>query len=560
MTIQAHSADGTVHEFPDGTADDVVDKVMKQYAMNAGAKPEAAKGTFSPKGVGDNLITGAGETLLTLPGAPGELALRGFDWAAHKLTGSKRMTEEELAGNPIGVNMTRNMWSDWGGIPKPDAPKTTADKYARTVGGFMGGGLLTGPINPSALASSATAGVGSQVMSDALPDEWWAPFVGGLLGAQVPNVAASGARGLIPNTTLPRAQMAEELMNRGVPVAPGQLATNPVTRGAYDLSRKLSLFNNNFGDRQSTAVNRVAANTMGTHADEVTPQVMDATRQRIGNDFESIFGRNTVPIDQQAMTELGDIQSRAVQNLTEAQARDVNRALNTVVDEAANRGGTLPGRTYHAFTSKGGALHVLTDNRDPNIAFYGRQIRQALNGAFRRNAQPGDAAALDTAREQYRNMKTLQPLAAKSGEGDLSPMRILSRVSTNDKNSAFTGGGDLGLLGRAGQSFLKPPQTSGTAERAGLLGAGGLLATAGSNPVGALGAVALPMVIRRALESQTLTRAMIAKAMRTATPAQQRAMRGLLTIGQTTRTALPGMVGLLGRQNLAPQGAGLLSP
>ena len=31
MPIQAQSADGVMHEFPDSTAPDVVDRVMKEY-------------------------------------------------------------------------------------------------------------------------------------------------------------------------------------------------------------------------------------------------------------------------------------------------------------------------------------------------------------------------------------------------------------------------------------------------------------------------------------------------------------------------------------------------
>lgn len=39
MPIQAQSADGTIHEFPDGTADAIVDKAMKAYAAPASPDP-----------------------------------------------------------------------------------------------------------------------------------------------------------------------------------------------------------------------------------------------------------------------------------------------------------------------------------------------------------------------------------------------------------------------------------------------------------------------------------------------------------------------------------------
>jgi hypothetical protein len=44
MPIKAESADGVIHEFPDETAPDVVDKAMKQYATGAGKKQETGIG------------------------------------------------------------------------------------------------------------------------------------------------------------------------------------------------------------------------------------------------------------------------------------------------------------------------------------------------------------------------------------------------------------------------------------------------------------------------------------------------------------------------------------
>lgn len=486
-------------------------------------KPEAQTSLGS---VAHNLITGAGETLLTLPGVPGELALRGIDWAANQAAGTPRLTEEQIAGNPIGVNMTRNMWRDWGGIPKPEAPKTKADEYARTIGSFVGGGLLTGPVNPSTITSGITGGVGAQAAGDLFPDQWWAPFAGGVLGALAPAAAGSALKAPIPKTTPVRAQMAKELLAKDIPVAPGQLATNPLTRNIWDLSRKLSIFDDQFGQKQADAINRVAAKTMGANADDITAQVMSDTKSNLGKEFERIFNTNTVPIDNAALTKLGNIQAKAGANLTDAQMAGINKALDAVMTEAAKNGGTLPGRLYHAFTSKGGALNGVVNNSDSNIAFYGRQIRDALDDAFERTASKADVKALRTVKGQYKNMKTLEPLAARAGEGDISPVKLLSRVATNDKTSAYTGGGDLGLLGRAGQSFLKPPQTSGTAERLGALGLFGNIALSPAT-----------FATKKILQSPWLTRQMIKKALRQPTQRQ-----GLLTLGQRAAPVVPGLL------------------
>jgi hypothetical protein len=97
-----------------------------------------------------------------------------------------------------------------------------------------------------------------------------------------------------------------------------------------------------------------------------------------------------------------------------------------------------------------------------------------------RSISPADSKAWQTARSQYRNLKTVEDLIEKADAGDLSPALLLNAVRKSNPNFAYGSGGDLGDLARIGQQFLKDRvPNSGTAERviagSALLGGGSAL-------------------------------------------------------------------------------------
>lgn len=47
--MQAQAADGTIHEFPDGTDIAVIDRVMKQYAASSAPVEQAAPPAVNPR-------------------------------------------------------------------------------------------------------------------------------------------------------------------------------------------------------------------------------------------------------------------------------------------------------------------------------------------------------------------------------------------------------------------------------------------------------------------------------------------------------------------------------
>ena len=121
-------------------------------------------------------------------------------------------------------------------------------------------------------------------------------------------------------------------------------------------------------------------------------------------------------------------------------------------------------------------------------------------------------------------MKTVEPLAAKSAFGDI-PLGSLKQQTINQSRRfdgstsgiAYTGGGPLGELGKAGQQFFGYLPDSGTAARIqGFGGAGGAVPTA------ILGAFNRPL--QAYLRSQGLANNLIHSSLGGAVPSTSRAI------------------------------------
>jgi hypothetical protein len=140
--------------------------------------------------------------------------------------------------------------------------------------------------------------------------------------------------------------------------------------------------------------------------------------------------------------------------------------------------------------------------------------------AYKAAADVGEDAALKTARGQWRNMRTIEPLVAKSTDGRLSPSLLRGEVMKRVPNFAEGGGGDIADLARIGRSFVADQvPNSGTAQRAlaqSLLTGGtvgGLGWAASGDPMTgakvAAGSLLLPKVAQMALHSGAAQRFMV---------------------------------------------------
>lgn len=430
---------------------------------------------------------------------------------------------EVVRDYPIGSNSVRTMERDLLGIPDPAAPKTGAGRYVRSGGEFLGGAVATGPASLANYGRSFLGGVGFEAGRDMAPESEVIPLLTALGASSAPGAALGTARALVPRIDPKRAADARFLMSRGVPVYPGQAASNSFIQNLYDMARKTSLFGNNAAERQAGAFTRAAARTMGANTDDVTQGVMDATTRRNAASLERLYGQSTVDMDAQLANDISGVVTDARRALQDRQFGYINTAAREAAETLAS--GPVNGTVYWNLIKKDAlsALNNALNSQDPTVAGYAARLRNAMEGALDRASPGGVRPLLTAAKARYANQETLRPLALRSATDDISPAGLLNRVAHTTGHVR----GELGRLGKAGKNVLKPVPSSGTAER--LFGttmvsslggtAAGLAAGTVGAPVvmGALAGASIPMGTRALLESQWLMRAMLNKAARNST-------------------------------------------
>lgn len=381
---------------------------------------------------------------------------------------------------------------------------STAGTVAGTVGPFAAAGTvpaaarLLGMSGPTAARIGFGMGSGA-LMSGAdtvarggtLEQAGKNALIGGTIGGALP-AAGAVVNSLIAPAVSPRvAQLAQLARDRfGIEIGPGQISGNPSIRFLDDVVNKIPLSGGTASrEAQQAAFNRSVANSFGETADAITPDVLEAATTRIGTMFDDVAAQTPViradpTFDQQML----DAMTTAQQTLTDAELVPLGRQFDALVGKFQQGGNAIDGATYQALTRKGTPLDLALHSNNPNIRHVAGDFREALDGALERSAAPDVLADLQTARAQWKALKTVQRLAEKGPIGDVSPALLQNAVITSYNGMPTAGvGADLANLARIGQQFLKAPASSGTAERMAIIN----MLTKGGAAAGGLGALAL---------------------------------------------------------------------
>lgn len=159
--IEAELPDGTILEFPDGTDQAVIQRVVKQRLGVTQAEPQQEVSTAMDvaKSLGSGLVRG-GIALAETPELLGRLGVRGYQ-EAKQLLGGEVEQETPIFDTVTGRTLREATTAD------DYQAQTTAGKYAGTVGEFLPAAVG----GPAGLlrrgATVAVAGVGSEAAGQA---------------------------------------------------------------------------------------------------------------------------------------------------------------------------------------------------------------------------------------------------------------------------------------------------------------------------------------------------------------------------------------------------------
>lgn len=260
---------------------------------------------------------------------------------------------------------------------------------------------------------------------------------------------------------------ASVLENAGIPLSFAQKTGSAFWKNVEAAQERLPLTAGdmaNFQAAQKAAWNKAIGSTFGAPEAALTPDVMGAARSSVGNKFTQLASRNQ--ISQQAGNKLVSDAANLTQDAARNSTPDVARIVSNKVDDVLSRfdtnTGTMPGEAYRALDSELGAMAKRSQG---DASYYIGKLRGSLRDAMDSSISPADQKAWAAVRNQYANLSTVAPVAARSGTGDVTPAGLLQAVNSASKTAKFGGGGSLAELARAGKAVLTQVPDSGTAGR-----------------------------------------------------------------------------------------------
>lgn len=450
--------DGRVARFevPDGTTPEQAQQLIAQSIspMKTGADLKAAAmasgeavNPVQDMGMGSRFLAGAGKAFADIGRGVGQLvgAVPQAEIDAAKERDRPLMnTGAGFAGN-IGGNVAAT-------LPAMLVPGANTVAGAGLLGGALGASqpVATGE---SRIANAALGGLGG---------------AGGAIAANSIGRALKPVQNALPDNMQALAAKAESVY--GIPLNAAQktgskplqvidsvLDTMPLTAGRQAEAKAM----------QSKAFNKAVLGTIGETSEQATPDVLNAARTRIGQQFNDLSARNAVTLGSDFMDSLIKIEA-GTNAFTKPAVRDaVDKGL-----ELASQG-TLSGRTYQNVRStlgKQASDAFKSGNSELGQAL--KAIQTSLDDAATQSVSAADKAAWGQARKQWQALKVVEkaaaPTSADAVSGNVSPAKLAQALQSTDKQGFTYGtrGDELSDLARIGQAFLKNQvPNSGTAQR-----------------------------------------------------------------------------------------------
>ncbi len=414
---------------------------------------------------------------------------------------------------------------------------STASDLLNTNGATKVLGKALAGAGYGAAASTIANGGGEQSTGDAaLGGAIGGGVLGGLGGAIGQGVRSALGTAISPGVS----DLASRAVNDyGIPLRTSQISGSPAVKITDSvLSRLPGTGYTASNEAQRAAFTKAVGQTFGVDSDSLSPTVMQDAKDRIGGMFDSVANNTNITNTNQLVSDLQGVGDNARQVLSSNDVAPIQNQIDNI-KSSINPDGVLTGTTYQALTKKGAPLDRAIQSMDPNTSFYAQQVRNTLDDALAQHASPEDLATLQSARLQYKNMKTVEPLVQKADANyQISPALLQGRVINSFDNSAYTGAGQLGDLAKIGQQFVKETPNSGTPERNWVLG----LLAAPAKIAGGIAGIGAGRLASSALNNPAVVRGLLA-----AEPPPM-PLTGLLSSG-----AVPGEV--LGARSLLSDGA-----
>ena len=465
---------------PEGaTQDEVLAYAQKQFAAPAepAAKPVTAleRANAVPAGFNSGVAGILGLPVDTMANLL-DLGKAGVGTAYSKITGNappvalQVTPREQVIG---GSQWIRGLMGSAAQVPRPE---DTASRYLAAAGAAGPAVMASNPATLGeagmSLASNLSGNLAGQGVADLTRNmdpttQTLATASAQVLGSAVPGAIANRiAQPTRPQLTPGQQDTIATADANDIPIDAAQRT------GSTFLRRMRNVTSDNpftaggqkqFADEQKTAINRALLRTIGEDAPSATPDVMGRASDRIGQTIDDIAQRNPAQFDTILARDIQDVQRTLTRTVPESMRGPIETNIQDVFEAAQQNNGVIPGPVYQRTRA---ALQTLS--QDPKVSPVANDLREALDDALTRSVQkPVDGPALQNARLQWRNMRTIESAISKDNEGNISPARVVNTLGTRgmgNRNRSVYGRGAQTLpeLARAGKAILDQAPNSGT--------------------------------------------------------------------------------------------------
>lgn len=329
----------------------------------------------------------------------------------------------------------------------------------------MGKGAGVGAASGAAFGAGSTTGdMGEAAKSGAL--------YGLAGGAAVPVIGAAvsgAASALTPKLAEGMQGVAELAQKYDIPLSIPQISQNKPVQTLQKVSQEIPFSGiGSFREKQMGAFNKSLLKTIGVDGSKITPEVMDEAFTKVGKQFDSLGKGKTFNIPETFKSQIDEILQDAQITAKKDAIDNFNKGLQRVYDNVAPDG-TISGERLSFLRQE---LNKLSRKAsDPDT----QELLKDLEGAVIDIMTFGDDAAkgvLSDAKQKYKNLLVLEPIAQKAVKGNISPSLLANRVA-KIYGRQYTRGkaGEIGDLARIGKELLPELGGSDTTQKYAMIGA-----------------------------------------------------------------------------------------
>lgn len=435
MPIEAESADGVVHEFPDGTDTGVIGKVMKAYAVAHAAKapppakPDPGNIAEAVKGATHQLLTDVDEDAKVPKGDFVQQLVRGFTKPG-EAGGVLRMGKEladvaNIPGAAIGAAINKVA------VPLKEA---TAVHGAYSAPGLDLNQALAG-LGENVEGAVAEAGNALKTVA------------GAAKGGNALPKTAEAAKTIAAHTVDPEhAADVSALVKDGVKPTIGQ-RNGGMVRRIEEGQKSSPLVGQAVRDSENEAMesfntaayNRALANIDQKASGKVGRQGIAEVEGKFDQAYNRIKPKLAMAPDKELVERLSEIREDATV-LPQAQQDQLNAIVQQRIIKRLGDSGRLDGEAFKKVESE--LTHLASNYKSSSMASerdlgsHIAEINEALRDNLERTSDPSVRAELKKINTGYAMFTRLQTAAAnrvKSG-GVFTPSDLLSAVKRQDRS------------------------------------------------------------------------------------------------------------------------------